>query len=304
MSTPLLRATALHRRYGHPDTGFEAVRGVDLDVAPGELFALLGTNGAGKTSTMELLEGLARPTSGSVTIGGLDPVTDRRRLRPHMGVVLQEAGFSGDLTVGETVRLWAGTMARPRPIEEVLHLVDITGRAGVPVLSLSGGERRRLDLALAIMGRPRILFLDEPTTGLDPESRHRAWDVIAGLLAEGTAVVLTTHYLEEAERLADRIAILHEGRIAAEGTLAEIVAHQPARISFRRPEVGLPDLPGVGVTLRGTHVDLTTGDLQGTMRDLLCWAGRDVALDDLRASPASLEEAFLAVAGARPERAA
>ncbi|WP_168582043.1 ABC transporter ATP-binding protein [Gephyromycinifex aptenodytis] len=297
MDIPLVSATALTRRYGHPRTGFEAVRGIDLDVHPGELFALLGTNGAGKTSTMELLEGLARPTSGTVQIAGLDPYTHRRVLRPRMGIVLQEAGFSGDLTVIETARMWAGTMAAPRPVKEALALVDLVDRDGVAVSSLSGGERRRLDLALAIMGRPQILFLDEPTTGLDPESRHRAWEVLTRLLETGTAIVLTTHYLEEAERLADRISIMHAGRIATSGTVAEIVAAQPATISFRRP-VGcaLPTLPGAECSLQDDQVKLYTHQLQTTLRALLDWAGDDVELSQLSASSASLEQAFLAIA--------
>lgn len=298
MTTPLLTATALHRRYGHPKTGFEAVRGIDLEVAPGEFFALLGTNGAGKTSTMELLEGMASPTSGVVRIAGLDPFADRRRLRPHIGVVLQNAGFSGDLTVTETARMWAGTMSEPRPVDEALALVDMLDRRNVAVQSLSGGERRRLDLALAVMGRPGLLFLDEPTTGLDPESRHRAWDVLARLLDAGTAIVLTTHYLEEAERLADRIAIMHEGRIATTGTLAQIVADQPSTISFRTPAGrAMPEFRGVHVVHDGPHTRISTPELQPTLAAVLAWAGDDIVLDDLRASAASLEQAFLSFAG-------
>lgn len=290
-----------------PTHGFRGRQGVDISLAPGELFALLGTNGAGKTSTMELLEGIARPSAGRVEIAGLDPFTERRRLRPLMGIVLQEAGFSGDLTVLETAHMWAGTMAAPRPVEEALAIVDVLDRAEVPVQSLSGGERRRLDLALAIMGRPRILFLDEPTTGLDPESRHRAWEILTGLLDSGTAIVLTTHYLEEAERLADRVAIMHEGRVAVSGTTEEIVAAQPSHISFRTPEVPLPALPGVHVSTAAGRTELRTSDLQRTLRDLLTWAGDTVRLTDLRASSASLEQAFLDIAtsGERPtDRAA
>lgn len=298
MNTPLLSASALTRRYGHPRTGFEAVRGVDITVDPGELFALLGTNGAGKTSTMELLEGLARPTSGTVEIAGLDPYTHRRTLRPRMGIVLQEAGFSGDLTVLETARMWAGTMATPRPVREALAVVDLIDRDNVAVSSLSGGERRRLDLALAIMGRPDILFLDEPTTGLDPESRHRAWDVLTHLLDSGTGIVLTTHYLEEAERLADRISIMHAGRIATSGTLEEIVAAQPAIISFGVPvEHEVPTWPGVDYSVDDGRLHLHTHRLQMTLRALLDWAGDDIELHHLRASSASLEQTFLAVAG-------
>lgn len=304
MTTTLLEANDLRRRYGDPRTGFEAVRGVDLDVRTGEMFALLGTNGAGKTSTMDLLQGMAAPTGGSVRIAGLDPFADRRRLRPHMGVVLQNAGFSGDLTVLETARTWAGTMAKPRPADEALALVDVHDRRDVRVQSLSGGERRRLDLALAIMGRPTILFLDEPTTGLDPESRHRAWDVLLRLLDEGTSIVLTTHYLEEAERLADRIAIMHHGRIVTTGTLTEIVAGRPSIVSFDTPVVPLPEFDGVTLSHTAGRAELQTADLQRTLRDLLLWARDDIALTGLRAASASLEEAFLSIAGASQSTAA
>lgn len=305
MTNTLLQARDLRRRYGNSRTGFEAVRGVSLEVRSGEMFALLGTNGAGKTSTMDLLQGSARPTGGSVRIAGLDPFLDRRRLRPHMGIVHQSAGFSGDLTVLETARTWAATMAKPRPVDQALSLVGVHERRHVRVQSLSGGERRRLDLALATMGRPTILFLDEPTTGLDPESRHRAWDVLLRLLDDGTSIVLTTHYLDEAERLADRIAIMHHGQIVTSGTLTEIVDARPSVISFDTPPVALPRLDGVAVTRTAGRTELRTRDPQRTLRDLLVWAGDDVALTGLRASSASLEDTFLSIAGvAEPQVAA
>ena len=203
--TGVITVRDLRRRYGGTGgRGFEAVRGVTFSVRRGELFALLGTNGAGKTSTMEVLEGLAPPTRGTVRVLGCDPCRDRARVRRRMGIVLQEGGFPPDLTVAETGRMWAGTLSAPRPVPEALDLVGLGHRAGVAVRSLSGGERRRLDLAMAILGRPEVLFLDEPTTGLDPESRRRTWRLIRELLGAGTTVVLTTHYLEEAEELADR----------------------------------------------------------------------------------------------------
>ena len=189
----------LRRRYGGTGgRGFDAVRGVTFSVRRGELFALLGTNGAGKTSTMEVLEGLAPAAQGVVRVLGCDPCRERALVRRRMGIMLQEGGFLSDLTVAETGRMWAGTLSAPRPVAEALGPVSLGHRAGVAVRSLSGGERRRLDLAMAILGRPEVLFLDEPTTGLDPESRHRTWLLIRELLAAGTTVVLTTHYLEEA----------------------------------------------------------------------------------------------------------
>ena len=179
----------LRRRYGGPGgRSFEAVRGVTFSVRRGELFALLGTNGAGKTSTMEVLEGLAPPAQGAVRVLGCDPYRERALVRRRMGIMLQEGGFPPDLTVAETGRMWAGTLSAPRPVAEALGLVSLGHRAGVAVRSLSGGERRRLDLAMAILGRPEVLFLDEPTTGLDPESRRRTWLLIRELLGAGTTV--------------------------------------------------------------------------------------------------------------------
>lgn len=308
MDTALVNVTDLHRRYGSRQGSFEAVRGVDFRAERGELFALLGTNGAGKTSTLEVVEGLARPNGGAVTVCGLDPFAQRRLLRPRIGIMLQEAGFSSGTTVREAASMWAGTMAAPRPITEAVGLVGLDRRLDVEVQNLSGGERRRLDLALAIMGRPQVLFLDEPTTGLDPESRSAAWDLLRHLLDQGTCIVLTTHYLEEAERLADRIAIMHAGRIARSGSLAEVVAGEPAHIEFdlgalpdsARDRLGsLPELAGVRVYRRAGRIHLETPTLQATLAQVLGWAREagDVDLPGLTASAASLERVFLDVAG-------
>ncbi|MCX4738170.1 ABC transporter ATP-binding protein [Streptomyces antibioticus] len=297
----VIEVTDLRRVYGG---GFEAVRGISFHVDRGEIFALLGTNGAGKTSTVELLEGLARPDGGRVTVLGHDPHTDRAAVRPRTGVMLQEGGFPSELTVTETARMWAGCVSGARPIGEALSLVGLTRRAGVRVKQLSGGERRRLDLALALLGDPEVLFLDEPTTGLDAEGRRDTWDLVRTLRDSGTTVLLTTHYLEEAENLADRLAILHEGRIAAAGTPAEVTAAQPSRITFRLPEgyfMGdLPPLAELGVSdheTEGRLVRLRTPELQRTATALLVWAERaGVALHGLDVRSASLEEAFLGIA--------
>ncbi len=293
----VIQVERLTRRYaGRP--GYEAVRGVDFSVRRGELFALLGTNGAGKTSTLEVLEGLTPPTSGTVRVLGKDPYRDRRTVRPRIGIMLQDRGFAADLTVAETTKMWTGTLTSPRPVGEILEQVELTTRANVRVRQLSGGERQRLSLGLAIAGRPDLLFLDEPTTGLDPENRQSTWQLITRLLESGTTVLLTTHYLPEAAELADRLAIMHRGRIVGLGTPAEIAAIRPARISFRLP-VGatLPDLPGVVATVKGTGIRLDTEDLQSSLTLLLGWAGQnDLRLEDLTARPASLEEAFLAIA--------
>ncbi|GAA1966779.1 ABC transporter ATP-binding protein [Kitasatospora viridis] len=307
--TPAVQASGLRRSYGTPARPFEAVRGLDLSVQRGELFALLGTNGAGKTSTMELIEGLARPTGGTVRVLGHDPHRERAVLRPRIGIMLQEGGFPGDLTVAETVRGWAGTSSRPRPAAEVIELVGLTDRAAVRVKQLSGGEKRRLDLAVALVGRPEVLFLDEPTTGLDPQARAAVWQLVRELRAAGTTVLLTTHYLEEAEELADRLAILHHGRVVTQGTVAEVIADRPARIGFELPEQPAPPLlalPQAEVGFQGRQVTIRTRDLQGTLTELLLWAEHQgVRLTGLDARSASLEEAFLAIAAeAQPDRAA
>ncbi|MEU2339536.1 ABC transporter ATP-binding protein [Streptomyces sp. NPDC013172] len=297
----VIEVTDLRRVYGG---GFEAVRGIDFSVARGEIYALLGTNGAGKTSTVELLEGLAPPDGGRVRVLGHDPYRERAAVRPRTGVMLQEGGFPAELTVGETVRMWAGCTTGARPPAEALGLVGLGGRTDVRVKQLSGGERRRLDLALALLGRPEVLFLDEPTTGLDAEGRRDTWELVRALRDTGTTVLLTTHYLEEAEDLADRLAILHAGRIAVTGTPAEVTAAQPARISFRLPPgyfLGdLPPLGPLGVSgheLDGDVVRLRTPELQRTATGLLSWAERSrVELLSLDMRSASLEEAFLGIA--------
>ncbi|TVZ80544.1 ABC transporter ATP-binding protein [Streptomyces sp. BK340] len=338
----VIEVTDLRRVYGG---GFEAVRGITFSVARGEIFALLGTNGAGKTSTVELLEGLAAPVGGQVRVLGHDPYRERAAVRPRTGVMLQEGGFPSDLTIAETARMWAGCTSGARPVAsepkgrvgvegatarrpeglstvapstptgaprrrtshgaaEVLELVGLARKGDVRVKQLSGGERRRLDLALALLGDPEVLFLDEPTTGLDAEGRRDTWELVRGLRAAGTTVLLTTHYLEEAEGLADRLAILHEGRIAASGTPAEVTAGRPSRMSFELPDgyfLGdLPPLADLGVCGHendGRLVRLRTRELQRTAAGVLAWAERaGVELRRLDVRSASLEEAFLGIA--------
>ncbi|WP_371517915.1 ABC transporter ATP-binding protein [Kitasatospora sp. NBC_01300] len=296
----VIEVTDLHRHYGTGTTGYHAVRGVDLTVGRGELFALLGTNGAGKTSTMELIEGLAAPTGGTVRVLGHDPHRERAAVRPRIGIMLQEGGFPGDLTIAETGRSWAGMTSGARPVDEALELVGLGHRRDVRVKQLSGGERRRLDLAMALLGRPEVLFLDEPSTGLDPEARAAVWRLVRELRAQGTTVLLTTHYLEEAEELADRLAIMHGGRIVTTGTVAEVIAGRPSRISFELPEftgTALPVLAGAEITVDGRKVTVQTGGLQHTLFELLGWAQQHgITLGSLDARSASLEEAFLAIA--------
>ncbi|RCW43712.1 ABC-2 type transport system ATP-binding protein [Halopolyspora algeriensis] len=294
MNQSVINVSELHCSYG----GFEAVRGVGFDVGPGELFALLGTNGAGKTTTMETIEGHRAPTGGKVRVFGMDPMRDRARVRPRVGIMLQHSGFAGDLTVAETVRLWQSMVSRPSAVDPALEALGLKHRRNVRVKQLSGGERRRLDLVLATLGNPEVLFLDEPTTGLDPESRKATWEIVRNLLEAGTTVLLTTHYLEEAERLAHRLAIMHDGRIAVSGSLTDVLATQRARIEFELPEDAgkLPDLAG---EIRGEasgRIEVRTDRLQHDLHAVLAWAReRDVRLSRLRAQHASLDDVFHAV---------
>jgi ABC-2 type transport system ATP-binding protein len=295
---PAVEVIDLHRRYG----SFEAVRGISFTVQPGEVLALLGVNGAGKTSALEVVEGLAPAHGGSVRILGHDPLRERPTVRRHLGVVLQSAGLPADLTVRETLTMWGRTLTDPQPIDDALAQVHLVDRAAVRTGSLSGGERRRLDVALALLGRPRVVVLDEPTTGLDPESRRTVWHLIRQLVDDGVAVVLTTHHLEEAEELADRIAVMRDGVVALAGTPEEIAATQPATIRFT-VDAGappLPPMPGVRVAALRPTVELQTTALQPALTALLGWAAEHrVVLGGLSARAASLEQAFLAVADGR-----
>ena len=295
----VLRADGLSRRYGRGRDSYLAVDGVDLTLRRGELFGLLGTNGAGKTSTLEVLEGLARPTSGTVSVFGHDPYRERRAVRPRQGLMLQTGGFPADLTALEALTMWSRTLSTPRPVLDVLADVDLMDRAGTRISSLSGGEVRRLDLAVAIAGDPELLFLDEPTTGLDPESRARAWELIASLKARGTTIVLTTHYLDEAEVLADRLAIMHRGRIVREGTVADVVAGHAARIRATLPAnaPALPALHGEAALSPEGHLEVATTSLNGDLHTLLSWSRTaGIELIGLDARAASLESVFLEIA--------
>ena len=298
--TDPIEVRGLRRVYGTGEGAFEAVRGIDLVVGAGTIVALLGTNGAGKTSALEVVEGLARPTAGQVRVLGLDPVTDRAEVRRRTGVLLQTSGFPADLTVAETLRMWASTMTSARPVADALAELDLAGRADVRVRSLSGGELRRLDLACTLLGDPDVVLLDEPTTGLDPQSRRRVWDLVAALRDRGRSVLLTTHHLEEAEELADRVAIMHAGRIVREGTPAQLGADQASTIRFEDVPalVGLDDLPGaVRVATQSGMTTVHTHDLQSTLHALLGQAAQcDVRLSNLEARNASLESVFLAIA--------
>ena len=286
-ATPVVEAAGLTYTYG---SDFHAVKNLSFSVQQGELYALLGTNGAGKTTTLETIEGYRAPTSGRVSVFGGDP-RDRATVRPRVGIMLQESGFAADLTAAESLRLAGSLSGREDDWARVLRLVDLTAKADTRVAQLSGGEKRRLDFAMAIWGSPELVFLDEPTTGLDPTARDQLWDVVRGLREKGTTIILTTHYLEEAQKNADRIGLMHKGNLEREGTLAELVENQPAHISFVAP-AGV-DLPvAVSATENGLS-RIETDDVQRDLTTLLVWAqNAGHRLDRLTATSSSLDDVF------------
>ncbi|GAA1642894.1 ABC transporter ATP-binding protein [Actinoplanes couchii] len=291
MSTsPVIEVERLNLKYGD----FHAVRDLSFQVRAGELYALLGTNGAGKTSTLETVEGHRTPTSGAVRVFGHSP-RDRAAVRPRMGIMLQESGFSPDLTVRESVALIGRLTRRDDDVARVLGVVGLTGKAKTVVGQLSGGEKRRLDFATAVYGAPELIFLDEPTTGLDIQSRDDLWQAVDRLREDGSTVVLTTHYLEEAQQRADRIGLMHQGVFHREGTVAELTRTLPAVITFTLPGAA-PALPLPGVAGAGGVVRIETFQLQKDLHLLLAWAqDHAVELSDLSAGATRLDDVFRAI---------
>jgi ABC-2 type transport system ATP-binding protein len=291
-----IEVDGLRVRYG--DT--VAVDGVDLRAEAGAVTALLGPNGAGKTSTVEVLEGYRRPEAGRVRVLGLDPGADHRALAPRIGVMLQRGGVYPTMPAAEVLRLFAAYFADPQDPTELFARVGLAGREGTPWRRLSGGEQQRLSLALALVGRPEVVFLDEPTAGVDPEGRLGIRDVIAGLRHEGVCVLLTTHELEEAERLADRVVIVDRGRVVAEGSPAELMASGGGdRIAFAAPP-GI-DVAGLASRLGAPVEEAGAGEYvvhapasPATVAALTAWlAERELPLADLRAGRQRLEDVFL-----------
>jgi ABC-2 type transport system ATP-binding protein len=296
MDGPVVVVEGLVKDYG----AVRAVDGLSLTIEAGEVVALLGPNGAGKTTTVEILEGHRTRTAGSVRVLGMDPQTGGRAYRERIGIVLQEAGFDEEFTVRELVALQASFYPRRRDVDEVIERVGLAEKARARTKTLSGGQRRRLDLALGIVGDPELLFLDEPTTGFDPSARRRAWDLVASLRDLGTTIVLTTHYMEEAEHLADRVAVVQQGRIVAMDTPAGLVAAEGADaiVSFELPEgLALADLPALGVgppRMQGSAVQVRSADATRDLHELTAWAlGRQVQLVGLSTGRPSLEDVYL-----------
>ena len=296
---PVIAVRGLHKRYGNK----EAVRGIDIDVGRGEIFAFLGPNGAGKTTTVEILEGFRHATAGSVRVLGVDPAQAPSAWRERIGVVLQESQPESGLTVRECLELYAGYYAAPRPVDETLALVGLREQAGQRATALSGGQRRRLDVALALAGDPELIFLDEPTTGFDPSARRAAWDVIAGLREIGKTVFLTTHYMDEAERLADRIAIIAAGRIVASGTPKTLGDRhlRGARIAFTLPRDSFAgELPKPLAERSQAHgggrVVIDSHAVAADLHALSGWAlARGLELDDLDVTRPTLEDVYLSL---------
>ena len=306
-----IQATDLRKRYG----AREILRGLSFEVRRGELFALLGPNGAGKTTTVEILEGYRRVDGGSVRVLGLDPARDGQRLRPRIGLMLQEGGIDGRTTPREALRLYARFYRDPENPDRLLELVDLERAAGTRFRRLSGGEKQRLGLALALIGRPELLVLDEPTAGMDPAAKQATRDRIATLRATGTTILLTTHELGDVERLADRVAILDRGRLVALGTPAELTGSGAPRIRFRLSSPLDPaDAAALAAALSpgGTGHVTTAGpgasyEVEGLATDavdsrlvaaLATWcASRGLLLTELRLGAASLEERYLELVG-------
>lgn len=293
---PVVVVHDLVKRYGAD----EAVRGVSFDVRRGELFGLVGTNGAGKTTTVEILQGLRRPSGGLVRVLGLDPAAQGDRLRQRIGAQLQDAALPDRLRVGEALRLFASLHPRPRPIAELADEWDLSRLLRRPFAGLSGGERQRLFVALALVSRPEVVFLDELTQNLDPVGRRRTWDVVRRVRDAGTTVVLVTHDVEEAERLCDRIVVMHRGRVVADGTPASIVESLggEATVRFTDGELDvrpLRDVPGVRAVQRhGPEVRVSgTGAVLAHVGAHLVAAGRPAA--DLRIERPTLEDRFVAL---------
>jgi ABC-2 type transport system ATP-binding protein len=285
----------LEKSYG----SLRAVRGIDFEVNRGEVFALLGPNGAGKTTTVEILEGYIGRDAGDVHVLGLDPAAGAAELRSRVGIVLQECAIEPFLTVREVLERRAGYYARPKQPDEVIEMVGLAEKTKARVKSLSGGQQRRLDLGLAIVGNPELLFLDEPTTGFDPSARRGAWDLVHALAGEGRTVLLTTHYMDEAEELADRVAVIAGGQIVAAGTPESIGGRDRAavQIRFELPAGAVTvDLPVAGARMDGAEVVVETHEPTVALHALTAWAlGRGQELGGLEVSRPSLEDVYLRV---------
>jgi ABC-2 type transport system ATP-binding protein len=291
----------LRKSYG----GVEAVRGVSFEVQQGEVFCLLGPNGAGKTSTVEILEGYRARDGGEAAIFGMDPANGERAMRERVGIVLQQCGVQGELTVAELVEMYGRYYSHRRPVDEVIALVELEDKRDTSAKALSGGQRRRLDLALALVGDPDLIFLDEPTTGFDPAARRQAWATIQSLCDLGKTVFLTTHYMDEAQHLANRVAVMRAGEIIAMGRPEELGGRdaRPAEIRFTLPSAwslgDLPDVPSSERTLEAGRVLVLTSEPVPATQAITTWAlEHEVELGHFSVAQPTLEDIYLELTGA------
>ena len=296
----IVEVSDLYKRYG----AIEAVAGVSFEIVEGEVYGLLGHNGAGKSTTVEILEGHRRRSGGAVSVLGIDPAAGGREFRDRIGIVLQSSGVELQLTVREALHVYGSCYRDRRPIDEVVEMVGLTEKIDSRIGALSGGQRRRIDLALGIIGRPELLFLDEPTTGFDPAARRESWQLIRQLCAGGTTVLLTTHYLDEAEQLADRVGVLAGGRLIAEGTPEQLMAAAPnTTISFRLPDGASPEqlaLPD-SVEISAGVVTFETGRPTAALAAITAAAvERGFELAGLSVRRPSLEDVFLQLGDDQP----
>ena len=280
-----------------------AVHGISFEVATGEVFALLGPNGAGKSTTVEILEGHRSADSGEVSVLGFDPAVAGREFRDRIGIVLQESTVdTSEMTVAEALDTFGAAYRRPRDRDEVIELVGLAGKTDARLKTLSGGQQRRIDMALGLIGDPDLLFLDEPTTGFDPEARRAAWEMIKGLGSLGRTIILTTHYMEEAEYLADRVAVLVDGRIVACAPPSQLLGVEQSTVRFRLPAgtapADLPALVAAAVEVEGDFAVVNTECPTTLLAELTGWAvGQMIELAELTVSPPSLEDAYLQLIG-------
>ena len=293
MSDRAIEVTGLRKTY----EDLEAVAGIDLHVDVGEVFALLGPNGAGKTTTVEILEGYRQRTAGEVSVLGFDPAGRARALRERVGIVLQSTGVDPYLTVRETVALYASYYPSPRDVDEVVELVGLAEKRDTRVLKLSGGQQRRLDVAIALAGDAELLFLDEPTTGFDPGARRNAWEIVKNLSSIGKTVFLTTHYMDEAQNLANRVAVIAHGMIVAEGPPTSLAGRDrmKTRIRFHLPP-GAPQPERAPHRLPDGRYEILADQEETTMlvHDLTAWAIESgFVLDALEVTPPTLEDVYL-----------
>jgi ABC-2 type transport system ATP-binding protein len=298
MSERVIEVSDLRKSYGD----VEAVRGISFHVERGEVFAMLGPNGAGKTTTTEILEGYRDRSAGSASVLGHDPASRERSLKERMGIVLQSTGIDPFLTVAESIEMYAGYYPSRRPTDEVIDVVGLSEKRDTRVNKLSGGQQRRLDVAIALAGDPELLFLDEPTTGFDPSARRNAWEVVKNLIAIGKTVFLTTHFMDEAQYLADRVIVIANGLIVAEGPPASLAGRDQmrTRIRFRLPETGPhPDGPVRRLADGSLEIDVDATDTTKAVHDLTGWAlDRGVVLESLEITQPSLEDVYLQLTGA------